>query len=63
MNSRMCVLFSIVDFAKSAELEEVYASAKAPISIATHGFGQFKNADNRVCFRFAGRYTDQNQLT
>ena len=39
MNSRMCVLFSIVDFAKSAELEEVYASAKAPISIATHGFG------------------------
>lgn len=39
MNNRMCVLFSIVDFSKADELAEVYAAAKTPVSIATHGLG------------------------
>ncbi|MBR2387533.1 MAG: P-II family nitrogen regulator [Clostridia bacterium] len=39
MSNRICALFSIVDYSKSEELAHVFNSAKAPISVSTHGFG------------------------
>lgn len=39
MSNRMCAVFSIVDYSKSDEMATVYNTAKAPITISTHGQG------------------------
>ena len=37
--SKVCALFSIVDYSRGQELSSIYSAAKIPVGFSTHGYG------------------------